>query len=143
MTKTTNTLSPFVNGNSYNYMGDVLEAMTERLVRGVTTDECNEIRFQFSDADVVFYHDQDCCEVVEIDDINGDLQDLVGNILLVVDERISCTPEDGDTPYDSDTWTFYTFRCNKGSVDVKWHGSSNGYYSESVDVRVEEPTFNS
>lgn len=140
--KQINTLSSFINDASYNQMEDVLHAMIGRLVQGVTTDHIDEIRFQFSDADVVFYHNQDCCESVQIDDINGNLQDLVGNILLVADERISDEPEGDDQNNESDTWTFYTFRCNAESVDVKWHGYSNGYYSERVDVRVENPTFN-
>lgn len=141
MTPAQNNLEPFINSNTYSQMENILKAMTGRMVRGVITDECDEIRFQFSDADVIFYHQQDCCESVEIDDINGDFADLVGDILLVAEERTSNEPEGNDEAYDSDTWTFYTFRSLKGSVDVKWHGYSNGYYSESVDIRVEEPTF--
>lgn len=84
-----------------------------------------------------FFHNQVCCEYVDIEDVNGDWDDLIGNPILVAEER---TNDDHDTPTeglvgrdDSNTWTFYTFRGIKGSVDVRWHGSSNGYYSESVD----------
>lgn len=96
-----------------------------------------EIDFYFSDGShAKFYHAQDCCESVEIEDVNGDWSDLIGNPLLVVDERVSHDEHDG---YESDTWTFYTFRGIGGSVDVRWHGSSNGYYSESVDFWMKGP----
>lgn len=89
------------------------------------------IAMWFDDGTVCrFYHNQDCCESVTIDDINGDFQDLIGYQLHVAEER-SSHEDSGD--YESVTWTFYTFRGVGGSVDVRWCGSSNGYYSESVD----------
>jgi hypothetical protein len=78
-----------------------------------------------------FSHRQDCCECVNIEDIVGSLDDLVGSPLLLVDESVS--EEGGQKQDSSDTWTFYKFATRKGYVDVRFHGSSNGYYSESVD----------
>lgn len=87
----------------------------------------------------VFNHHQDCCESVEIESIVGDLEDLVGNPLLVAEESTSDkNPTDAKPEtieyQDSYTWTFYKFATIKGHVDVRWYGSSNGYYSESVDI---------
>lgn len=77
-----------------------------------------------------FYHSQDCCENVRIEDIEGDLSDLVGAPLLMAEEVSS---EEGEAPPgDSYTWTFYKFATARGHVTVRWLGTSNGYYSESV-----------
>lgn len=81
---------------------------------------------------VVFWHGQNCCENVYIEDICGELSDLIGYPLLVAEERISDNTQTEE--HESVTYTFYEFRTIKGSVTVRWCGSSNGYYSESVDM---------
>jgi len=84
----------------------------------------------------LFSHYQDCCESVDINDIVGDLQDLVGEPLLIAEE-VSGVTEPDEEHYESYTYTFYKFATRKGYVDVRWLGESNGYYSESVDLFVE------
>jgi hypothetical protein len=79
------------------------------------------------------WHEQDCCESVSVEDIVGDLDDLIDSPILLAEDVSSESPVTRRDPYgDSETWTFYRFRTQKGTVTIRWYGSSNGYYSESV-----------
>lgn len=90
------------------------------------------------------YHQQDCCENVHIEDIIGDLNDLIGSPIVEAEEVTHSGPELpmsldsllGNTvtiDEESATWTFYKLRTRVGAVTIRWFGSSNGYYSERVD----------
>lgn len=87
------------------------------------------VALAFSNGTVVCWiHRQDCCEDVWLADVTGDLQDLVGHPILVADER---TNSDNPENAESSTWTFLTLRGIGGTVDLRWCGVSNGYYSET------------
>ncbi len=107
---------------------DVLKGKTLSSVEG----DDYELVFKTADGETYrMYHEQDCCESVRIEDIVGDLQDLVGSEILIAEEVDGESPADFEA-YESYTWTFYKFATRKGYVDIRWLGQSNGYYSESV-----------
>lgn len=81
-------------------------------------------------------HIQDCCEDVWLEDVVGDLSDLENTPILAsesVDNNDNRLPEDVSID-DSYTWSYYNFRTIKGSVQVRFFGTSNGYYSETADL---------
>lgn len=103
----------------------------------------DEVIFETNqDETYVLCHDQDCCESVRVEDVCGELGDLIGSPILLAEEAVNpeefgklggvmLVPETlgGE---GSETWTFYKLSTIKGSVTIRWYGTSNGYYSESV-----------
>jgi len=80
-------------------------------------------------------HSQDCCESVEIEEVIGDVADLINDGPVLLAEEVS-NSEEGTGAYESVTWTFYKLRTLNGDVTIRWLGTSNGYYSESVSFRL-------
>lgn len=84
-------------------------------------------------------HRQDCCEIVWLDDIVGDLSDLCNTPILMAYEasnhdEVTEAIKKTDKWTSSVTWTFYHLATIKGYVTLRWVGNSNGYYSEYVHL---------
>jgi hypothetical protein len=125
-------------GSPYNYnstpfksMGySIIDMLGKTLKNIEVSREKDEIHFYtIHDEHYVMYHAQDCCESVVIEDIIGNLQDLVGSPLLMCEEQT----KDEEDHWGAGMWTFYKFATRKGYVTLRWYGESNGYYSISVD----------
>ena len=137
-----------------------IEELKGKVLTSIENLQDEELIFTCEDGSKYrMYHSQDCCEDVSIDDIVGELDDLLNSPILLAeevvstemtdeqkaemeDEKLKCEKE-GRRYYgytdESFTWTFYKLSTIKGDVTIKWYGQSNGYYSESVDfVKADE-----
>lgn len=113
---------------------DILDAVKGKKIshiNGLSKDN-EEVVICFEDDSLLyFYHEQDCCENVWLEDFELSGKDLDGSTLLDV---ISVT-EDGETEWGTYTWTFYTVQTTKGELWMRWNGESNGYYSEQINMK--------
>lgn len=106
-------------------------------VEGKVGDE--RLTFKCSDgSEYAMQYHQDCCADCSIEDICGDLADLIGSPIVRAEEPSSLDGFDGAAEAskggyapESYTWTFYILGTAKGTVTIRWYGSSSGYYSES------------
>lgn len=113
---------------------DISELIGKRIVdiRGLEAGS-ESVHIYTDNGTYRMYHYQDCCESVSIDDVNGDVSDLIGEVVTLAEENTNCDePKPGEYS-ESFTWTFYRIATIKGYVVIRWLGESNGYYSESVD----------
>ena len=95
-----------------------------------------EIEFVLQERESHFlYYEHDCCASCDVNDIIGNLDDLLNTPLLMAEEVDGTIPDQDPNNDESYTWTFYKFATIKGYVTIRWYGSSNGYYSESVSFR--------
>ncbi len=83
---------------------------------------------------IKFHHEQDCCESVWVDQVDNNVERHIGATIYAIREKVSLDAEETEPWDDSNTWTFYDIETSKGRLSFRWHGSSNGYYSEDVDI---------
>ena len=100
----------------------------------VTKDSGDDsIVINFEDGSYIrMFHEQECCEAVWIEDIesNKDISDYKDAVVIdmYVTTRVNLRDE------ESGTFTFYNLNTSKGSINIRWNGESNGYYSEEVST---------
>jgi hypothetical protein len=106
-------------------LGQTITAITEDADRERVTLTLEDGR------EAALYHSQDCCESVQLEEVIGDWNDIIGSPILIAEEVTNS--EDNPPEYaESFTWTFYKLATVKGHLTMRWLGESNGYYSEDV-----------
>lgn len=118
---------------------DIEDLIGKTFTKVFVNDDKSEITFiEDNGQKYCMLHDQDCCESVYVEDICGNLNNLIGSPILIAreDTNEGENPEDVTPPeyQESFTWTFYNLATQKGHVTIRWYGESNGYYSESVEI---------
>lgn len=112
--------------------GAEFQSMVGKTFASVERRGDDEIIFTTDTGDVYkMFHSQDCCESVTIEDIVGDLSDLVGSPVLHAE--VATNKDNPKTETWGDGTHAYKLATIAGHVDIRWYGSSNGYYSEEVD----------
>ena len=106
-----------------------MKDMVGKKVLGVYYDEEN---FQILTDDCVYalYHEQDCCESVWLTQVDGISDKIIGSRIVIAEEVV----DEKDTEYGHITWSFYKIGTNKGMIDFRFQGESDGGYSETVDL---------
>ena len=118
----------------YDTHVDVTEMQGQTFSR--VYSDVESVTFENDEVRYVLYHSQDCCESVVVEEIIGDLEDLVWGPMLIAKEDTNAD-DPGTCNSESYTWTFYSFATFKGYVTIRFLGESNGYYSEEVYCRKE------
>lgn len=122
------------NGNAQisELVGKTIAAINGKIGDETLVFECSDgTRYQM-------HYYPDCCASCVLEDVVGELSDLIGSPIVRAEESTNSKENPPDAKpetikyQDSFTWTFYLLSTVKGSVTLRWYGSSNGYYSESV-----------
>lgn len=103
---------------------------TFKEVKNIEYNDEDSILFSSDSEKYVLFHNQTCCEDVYIEDINGNLEDLIGSPITLAEESYNYCENNNI----SEMWTFYKLATIKGYVTIRWYGSSNGCYSEKADL---------
>ena len=106
-----------------------IDDLVGKAVRGLAySDEYFQILTD--DCIYIFYHEYSCCESVWLTQVDGISDKLIGSRIVIAE----VVTDEKDTEHGHITWSFYKIGTNKGMIDFRWCGESNGYYSETVDL---------
>jgi len=86
------------------------------------------------------YHAQDCCEYVRLVKVIGDIDNILNEEIIFAEEDGGAKDPDWATDYnydDSHTWTKFVLATKNANVEFWFLGESNGYYSESISIKIE------
>ena len=116
--------------NFFDLKGQIVEEITG-LIEGY-----DEVFIRTNDGTYKLYHEQDCCEHVRIVKVIGNVDELIGKVILA-EEDAGANEPDWHSKYldESRTWTKYVLKTENASLEFWYLGESNGYYNENISIK--------
>jgi hypothetical protein len=113
-----------------------IEALIGKTIRSFNAVAENDCAILATTDGVVveWYYMGDCCATCTISQVDGDPEALIGGVI----HAAYIVRREGEDPthWGHETWTFCHIRATTGDVCFRFHGESNGYYSEDIDCKV-------
>ena len=106
-----------------------IKDLNGKKVIGIYYDEEN-FQILTDDGVYAFHHEYDCCESVWLTQVDGISDKIIGSRIVIAE----VVTDEKDTEDGHTTWSFYKIGTNKGMIDFRFQGESNGCYSETVDL---------
>lgn len=116
---------------------NIIEMVGETIVKVVNINDDHLYLYLENGDYYMFFHkdDDDCHGDVRIKSIQGSLRNILNSPLTVAKTSYSCGYTDDndvdnflpDWKQETYTWTFYKFATDKGSITVRWFGTSSDY----------------
>ena len=106
-----------------------IKDMVGKRITGIYYDE-EYFQIRTDDCVYAFYHEQDCCESVWLTQVDGISDKIIGSRIVIAE----VVTDEKYTEHGHITWSFYKIGTNKGIIDFRWQGESDGGYSEIVDL---------
>lgn len=137
---------PYLNTNRRIQMtNENLQKLVGKTIVELNCEKGRDFVAAKTDCGLLFEFYNDDYGSVHLEDITGDIDDLIGTPIIMVEE-VTNREEISDTSVvyndDTHTWTFYRLESRKGLVVLRFFGTSNGYYSESVTIDITDLKLN-
>lgn len=116
-----------------------MDKLIGRRIEGLQVSEGEENLIFLTDQGGVAYTTYgDCCSETWFADIVG-VSGLLGEIVAKVEDIDMPAVEDGRTRQESDQFYGVRLTTAKGTADIVYRNSSNGYYGGSIEERAALP----
>lgn len=107
---------------------------TRIIIRHKSTNVIPALLFITAQGDeYIQYHQQRCCEVVEMESTSGNIHGILHSEIVTAEEMLTHTDVTSNCPIR--TYGFYTLKSNGDIVNVTWRGTWDCAYLEDQDLQ--------
>ena len=122
------------NEREYSSINDLYGKIIKKITGLVPGSDY--LTFECTDGSVyVMLHEQDCCESVSIEDVCGEVKDLLNEPITLAEDVSNYVQREKLDEYDeSFTWTYYKLATRKGYVTRRWYECMTLQKRSKVDI---------